>query len=155
MTNILGIAGSRRLNTYSTRALKLVLEKAATKYDQKQIWLIWAKWNYQYIIQKRQNPDVCHKRGHKGWFICVSIPRLSWLYVRSNEEFVGLLLEGVRRKDIWIHRGIAWKGVDSNGSNEDCGTSMLRLEHALWDIYSRGPRFRWVAILKIVHYLPD
>src|SRR6476620_2526062 len=32
MTNILGIAGSRRLNSYSTRALKLVLEKAATKY---------------------------------------------------------------------------------------------------------------------------
>ncbi len=32
MTNILGIAGSLRLNSYSTRALKLVLEKAATKY---------------------------------------------------------------------------------------------------------------------------
>lgn len=32
MTNILGIAGSLRLNSYSTRTLKLVLEKAATKY---------------------------------------------------------------------------------------------------------------------------
>jgi NAD(P)H-dependent FMN reductase len=32
MTIILGIAGSLRLNSYSTRALKLVLEKAATKY---------------------------------------------------------------------------------------------------------------------------
>ncbi|HMK58578.1 MAG TPA: NAD(P)H-dependent oxidoreductase [Nitrososphaeraceae archaeon] len=32
MTNILEIAGSLRLNSYSTRALKLVLEKAATKY---------------------------------------------------------------------------------------------------------------------------
>ncbi len=32
MTNILGIAGSLRLNSYSTRALKLVLEKASKKY---------------------------------------------------------------------------------------------------------------------------
>ena len=32
MANILGIAGSLRLNSHSTRALKLVLEKAATKY---------------------------------------------------------------------------------------------------------------------------
>ena len=32
MTKILGIAGSLRLNSYSTRALKLVLEKATTKY---------------------------------------------------------------------------------------------------------------------------
>lgn len=31
-TNILGIAGSLRLNSYSTSALKLVLEKASTKY---------------------------------------------------------------------------------------------------------------------------
>src|SRR6476659_1161156 len=32
MANILGIAGSLRLNSHSTRALKLVLEKAATTY---------------------------------------------------------------------------------------------------------------------------
>ena len=32
MANILGIAGSLRLNSYSTRALELVLEKAATKH---------------------------------------------------------------------------------------------------------------------------
>ena len=51
MANILGIAGSLRLNSHSTRALKLVLEKAATKYASETNLIDLREWNFQSIIQ--------------------------------------------------------------------------------------------------------
>ena len=71
MTNILGIAGSLRLNSYSTRALKLVLEKATTKYGSETNLIDLREmelpiYNPSISSENDKILIVRHKRGHKG-----------------------------------------------------------------------------------------
>jgi NAD(P)H-dependent FMN reductase len=112
MTNILGIAGSLRLNSYSTRALKLVLEKAATKYASETNLIDLREMElpiYNPNISSESDKILAYitREVIKADSYVLGSPDLSWLHVRSNEELVRLLLEGIRRKDIWIHRSIA------------------------------------------------
>lgn len=111
MTNILGIAGSLRLNSYSRRALKLVLEIAATKYASETNLI-----DLREVELPIYNPNISSENDKILAYVTREVIKAD-SYVLASPDYHGsmsgamknfrLLLEGVRRKDIWIHSSIA------------------------------------------------
>src|SRR4029077_17310539 len=67
---------------------------------------------------------------------------LSWLDVRSDEEFSGLPLGGAGREGVRLHLLFPRERPYGDGPDAHGGAAMLWLEHAVWRGVRRQGRFR-------------
>jgi NAD(P)H-dependent FMN reductase len=143
MTNILGIAGSLRLNSYSTRALKLVLEKAATKYASETNLIDLSEMELPIY-----NPNISSENDKILTYVTREVIKAD-SYVLASPDYHGSMSGAMKNLLDYYWKEFAGKTFgyivashEKGLTVKDCGASMLRLEHAVWDIYSRRPRFR-------------
>ena len=146
MTKILGIAGSLRLNSYSTRALKLVLEKATTIYGS-EINLI----DLREMELPIYNPSISSENDKILSYVTREVIKAD-SYVLASPDYHGSMSGAMKNLLDYYWKEFAGKTFGYIVASHEKGLTVMdqmrtgyvnvRLEHALWGIYSRGPRFR-------------
>jgi len=160
MTNILGIAGSLRLNSYSTRALKLVLEKAATKYASETNLIDLSEMELPIY-----NPNISSENDKILTYVTREVIKAD-SYVLASPDYHGSMSGAMKNLLDYYWKEFAGKTFGYIVASHEKGlTVMDQMRTAVRQCYGWSMPYgisihgttisMRVAILKIVHYFPD
>ena len=160
MTNILGIAGSRRLNSYSTRALKLVLEKAADKIRSETNLIDLSEMELPIF-----NPNISSENDKILTYVTREVIKAD-SFVLASPDYHGSMSGAMKNLLDYYWKEFAGKTFGYIVASHEKGLTVMDQMRTVVRQFTVGAcRMGYlftgttismrVAILKIVHYLPD